>query len=59
MSFHLIDFQTWERKEFYEHFINEVVCSYSTTVNVDNQFKKQAALSHDDLDANQIGEPNA
>lgn len=35
MSFHLIDFQTWERKEFYEHFINEVVCSYSTTVNLD------------------------
>ncbi|MGI5906887.1 MAG: type A chloramphenicol O-acetyltransferase [Candidatus Pararuminococcus gallinarum] len=35
MSFHLIDFQTWERKEFYEHFINEVVCTYSTTVNLD------------------------
>lgn len=35
MSFHLIEFQTWERKEFYEHFINEVVCSYSTTVNLD------------------------
>ncbi len=35
MSFHLIDFQTWKRKEFYEHFINEVVCTYSTTVNLD------------------------
>ncbi len=35
MSFHLIDFKTWERKEFYEHFINEVVCTYSTTVNLD------------------------
>lgn len=35
MSFHLIDFQTWERKEFYEHFIHEVVCTYSTTVNLD------------------------
>lgn len=35
MSFHLIDYQTWERKEFYEHFINEVVCTYSTTVNLD------------------------
>lgn len=35
MSFHLIDLQTWERKAFYEHFINEVVCTYSTTVNLD------------------------
>ncbi len=35
MSFHLIDFQVWERKEFYEHFINEVVCTYSSTVNLD------------------------
>ena len=35
MSFHLIDLRTWERKEFYEHFINEVVCTYSTTVNLD------------------------
>lgn len=35
MPFHLIDYQTWERKEFYEHFINEVVCTYSTTINLD------------------------
>lgn len=35
MSFHLIDLQTWKRKEFYEHFTKEVVCSYSTTVNLD------------------------
>lgn len=35
MSFHLIDDQTWARKEFYEHFINEFVCTYSTTVNLD------------------------
>ena len=35
MSFHLMDYQTWERREFYEHFINEVVCTYSTTVNLD------------------------
>lgn len=35
MSFHLIDFKTWERKEFYEHFIKEVVCTYSATVNLD------------------------
>lgn len=35
MSFHLIDFETWERKDFYKHFINDVVCTYSTTVNLD------------------------
>lgn len=28
MSFHVIDVSTWERKEFYEHFINEVVCGF-------------------------------
>jgi len=35
MAFHLIDLDTWDRREFYEHFINEVVCSYSITVNLD------------------------
>ena len=35
MSFRLIDIESWERKEFYEHFINEVVCTYSAVVNVD------------------------
>lgn len=35
MSFHLLDFQSWERKEYYEHFINKVICTYSTTVNLD------------------------
>ena len=35
MAFHLIDIENWNRKEFYEHFINEVVCSYSITVNLD------------------------
>lgn len=35
MSFHLIDFETWERKDFYKHFIDDVVCTYSTTVNLD------------------------
>ncbi len=44
MSFHLIDFQTWERKEFYEHFINEVVCTYSTTVNLDITSLKRMRL---------------
>lgn len=35
MSFHLIDIQNWRRREFYEHFMQEVVCSYSATVNLD------------------------
>lgn len=35
MAFHLINLDTWDRREFYEHFINEVVCSYSITVNMD------------------------
>lgn len=35
MSFKLIDIEKWERKEFYEHFINEVVCSFSITVDID------------------------
>ncbi len=35
MPFELIDIESWERKEFYRHFINEVVCTYSVTVNID------------------------
>lgn len=35
MSFRLIDIENWERKEFYEHFINEVVCTFSITVDLD------------------------
>jgi len=35
MALQLIDLKTWERREFYEHFIQEVVCGYSITVNVD------------------------
>lgn len=35
MPFHLIDLKTWKRKEYYEHFIKEVVCTYSATVNLD------------------------
>lgn len=31
----LIDLETWERQEFYEHFINDVVCTYSAVVNID------------------------
>ena len=35
MSIKLIDMENWERREYYEHFINEVVCTYSVVVNVD------------------------
>ena len=35
MAFHLIDLENWERREYYEHFIGEVVCSFSATVNLD------------------------
>jgi chloramphenicol O-acetyltransferase type A len=35
MAFHLIDLEHWDRKEFYLHFINEVVCSYSVHVDLD------------------------
>lgn len=44
MSFHLINLQTWERKEYYEHFINEVVCTYSATVNLDITALKDSRL---------------
>ena len=35
MAFRLIDLDNWERKEYYEHFIGQVVCTYSVVVNVD------------------------
>lgn len=35
MSFHLIDLETWARRPYYAHFIHEVVCTCSTTVNLD------------------------
>ena len=35
MSFELIDLEHWERKEHYLHYINQVVCSYSLTANID------------------------
>ena len=35
MKFDLIDMESWERREYYEHFINNVVCSYSVTVDID------------------------
>ena len=35
MAFRLIDMEAWLRWEFYEHFIKEVVCTYSAVVNID------------------------
>ena len=35
MAFRLIDLESWPRREFYEHFIKEVVCTYSAVVNID------------------------
>lgn len=35
MGFHLIDVNTWSRKEYYEHYLNQVVCTYALTVNLD------------------------
>ena len=35
MAFRLIDLENWERREFYEHFIKDVVCTYSVVVNID------------------------
>ena len=35
MSFNLIDMEKWKRKEWFEHYLNEVRCTYSMTVNID------------------------
>ena len=35
MVLRMIDLGNWERREYYEHFIRDVVCSYSATVNMD------------------------
>ena len=54
MPFELIDIESWERKEFYRHFINEVVCTYSVTVNIDiTNLKRRAALSYFDMASDQ------
>ena len=44
MAFQLIDLENWDRREFYEHFINEVVCTYSITVNLDITHLKDTQL---------------
>lgn len=35
MAFHKIDLETWPRREYYEHYIQQVVCTYSITVRLD------------------------
>ncbi len=35
MAFNLIDFDDWERKEYYLHFTKSVKCTYSITVELD------------------------
>ena len=34
MSFRLIDLDSWDRKEYYQHYMSQVVCTYSMTVDV-------------------------
>lgn len=35
MGFHLIDMDSWPRKEYYQHYMNQVVCTYSMSVEID------------------------
>lgn len=35
MVFNLIDIENWDRKEYYEHYLNNVKCTYSMTSNID------------------------
>lgn len=35
MSFHLIDISNWVRKDYYNHYMNELRCTYSLTANID------------------------
>lgn len=35
MNFHMIDIQNWKRREYFEHYVSGVPCSYSMTVNLD------------------------
>lgn len=42
--FDLIDLDSWGRREYYCHFMNEVVCTYSLTANLDITALKGAKL---------------
>ncbi len=35
MTFNRIDFENWARKPYYEHYMNQVRCTYSMTANID------------------------
>lgn len=35
MSFNLIDINNWVRKEYYNHYMHKVCCTYSVTSNID------------------------
>lgn len=35
MEFNQIDIEKWSRKEYYLHYINELRCTYSITLNID------------------------
>ena len=35
MGFNVIDLNTWDRKERFNHFFNNAKCTYSITVNID------------------------
>lgn len=35
MSFHYIHLDSWKRKEWFEHYLHNVRCTYSMTVNID------------------------
>ena len=35
MRFHVFDRSDWEREEYFEHYFNDVTCTFSLTVNLD------------------------
>jgi chloramphenicol O-acetyltransferase type A len=35
MEFNLIDISKWDRREYFEHYFNQVPCTYSMTLNLD------------------------
>lgn len=35
MKFSLIDVENWDRKDYYNHFLNDARCNYSQTINLD------------------------
>lgn len=35
MKFHVINKDTWDRTEYFDHYWNNVPCSYSLTVELD------------------------